>query len=86
MKRNIFYLLVLISLSLTACASATPQPVSIETAIPEPTATEANMSLQLTSDAFANGQSIPTKYTCVARVFLLRWHGLNHQPAHNPSP
>lgn len=29
--------------------------------------TEADMTFQLTSDAFANGQSIPAKYSCVGR-------------------
>src|ERR1044071_535637 len=33
----------------------------------ESTATEATMSLTLTSDAFANGQSIPAKYSCVGK-------------------
>jgi Raf kinase inhibitor-like YbhB/YbcL family protein len=72
MNRNIFYLLVLISMLLSACASATPRPVptkavTSEPATPEPTTSEANVSLQLTSDAFVNGQSIPAKYTCIGK-------------------
>ena len=62
-------------LLLSACATPTPTatlaptnipttaPASTETAIPE--STEATMSLQLTSEAFANGQSIPAKYSCI---------------------
>ncbi|MFT3892132.1 MAG: YbhB/YbcL family Raf kinase inhibitor-like protein [Anaerolineales bacterium] len=46
-------------------APATSAPSFTETAIPE--TTEANMSLQLTSDAFANGQSIPAKYSCIGK-------------------
>jgi phosphatidylethanolamine-binding protein (PEBP) family uncharacterized protein len=65
MKRKVFYLLVLFSMSLSACASAqtttTPEPV-----ISKPTL-EASMSLQLTSDAFSNGQSIPAKYSCIGK-------------------
>jgi len=65
-------------LLLSACASstqtaapesttepATSAPPSTET-ITQPT-TEATMSLQLTSDAFANGQSIPAKYSCIGK-------------------
>jgi Raf kinase inhibitor-like YbhB/YbcL family protein len=61
-----------ISILLAACASATtttqptttPQPETNQT-IESPT--EANMTFQLTSDAFTNGQSIPAKYTCVGK-------------------
>jgi Raf kinase inhibitor-like YbhB/YbcL family protein len=31
------------------------------------TISEADMTFQLTSDAFANGQSIPAKYSCIGR-------------------
>ncbi len=65
MKHKHLGLVVLIFMLLSACAASTPQPVN--TTIPEPTATEANMSLQLTSDAFGNGQSIPAKYTCIGK-------------------
>lgn len=49
--------------------SATTEPITSATTPPEtlePT-TEADMSFKLTSDAFANGQSIPAKYSCVGR-------------------
>ncbi|MEP6894758.1 MAG: YbhB/YbcL family Raf kinase inhibitor-like protein [Chloroflexota bacterium] len=66
MKHRIFYLLVFISILLSACAS--PQPTAApESATPEQTTPEASMALQLTSDAFVNGQSIPAKYTCIGK-------------------
>ena len=73
MKSNIFYFLVLISVLISACASsqpvapesATSAPASAESTTP-PTS-EASMSLQLTSDAFVNGQSIPAKYSCIGK-------------------
>jgi hypothetical protein len=58
MKRKILYAVVLMSMLMTACSSSTQTP--------EPT-TEANMSFKLTSDAFAHGQSIPAKYSCIGR-------------------
>jgi len=48
-----------------ACASATTTPESPAT--DEGPATEATMSLELTSDAFVNGQSIPAKYSCTGK-------------------
>jgi hypothetical protein len=41
---------------------------------------EADMALQLTSDAFANGQSIPAKYSCIGKNIspALAW---NEPPA-----
>lgn len=52
MKRILLLLLVLV---LSACtASATPK-------------TEADMTLDLKSDAFSGGQSIPAKYACTGR-------------------
>jgi len=66
MKRTMFYLLVLISLLVSACASAQITTTS-EPVISKPTTSEASMSLQLTSDAFANGQSIPAKYSCIGK-------------------
>jgi len=65
MKRGIFSLLILLSMFLSACASSASS--TSEPATPEPIATEETMSLQLTSDAFANGQSIPAKYSCVGK-------------------
>ncbi|HKJ39982.1 MAG TPA: YbhB/YbcL family Raf kinase inhibitor-like protein, partial [Anaerolineales bacterium] len=62
MKRIVFYLLPVIML-ISACAPAateTPnQPVT------DPLAMEDAMSIDLTSTAFAQGQAIPEKYTCV---------------------
>jgi Raf kinase inhibitor-like YbhB/YbcL family protein len=63
-------------LLLSACTSSTStaapeatQPAISESASTEITqsTSEATMSLQLTSDAFANGQSIPAKYSCVGK-------------------
>ena len=70
--------LLLLPIVLAACAAptltTTPPPSIAEPATfapdPTPTAelpTEANMPLQLTSDAFTNGQSIPAKYSCQGR-------------------
>jgi len=70
MRRIIFYSLILISILLASCTSAattTLQPSATSTSESESTATEATMSLTLTSDAFANGQSIPAKYSCVGK-------------------
>ncbi len=69
MKRKRVYLLVFISL-FSACASLSPatlEPGPTEAVTIKPTAPEANMSLQLTSDAFTTGQSIPTKYSCIGK-------------------
>jgi len=75
MRQISFISLILISIILASCtssATSTPQssvtstPAS-ETAATELPATEATMSLTLTSDAFANGQSIPAKYSCVGK-------------------
>src|SRR5262245_30587519 len=72
MKRII--LSVLIFMLLAACAfSATPLVTSEPTTSLSPinptteSTTEANMTFKLTSDAFANGQSIPAKYTCIGK-------------------
>ena len=88
MRRSAFYSLALISMMITSCASSatsTPQPSATvvaesETTATETTATEATMSLTLTSDAFANGQSIPAKYSCVGKNIspALAW---NEPPA-----
>jgi len=68
------YLLVLIFLLLSACSTARvpmTAPVVTEEVTAEPVTSEltpeANMSLQLTSDAFVSGQSIPAKYTCIGK-------------------
>src|SRR5262245_31306981 len=69
-KCSISYYLVMICMFLSACAAstatATPEPETIATVTIEST-TEADMSFKLTSDAFANGQSIPAKYSCIRR-------------------
>ena len=59
---------------LSACASSATS--TSEPAPPEPIATEETMSLQLTSDAFTNGQSIPAKYSCVGKNIspALNWN------------
>lgn len=76
MRRVIFTSLMLIGVILTACTSsatdpsetiATPQSSIPLTSESKSTATEATMSLTLTSGAFANGQSIPAKYSCVGK-------------------
>jgi Raf kinase inhibitor-like YbhB/YbcL family protein len=54
MKKNLFTL-VLLTLLLSSCSS-TQTPTS-----------EADMSLDLKSDAFVNGQSIPAKYSCIGK-------------------
>src|SRR5260221_11933106 len=82
MKRNLSYLLVLISL-LSACASSSstaPEPIITKPTTSESTTPEESMSLQLTSDAFTNGQSIPAKYTCIGKSIspALAW---NEPPA-----
>jgi Raf kinase inhibitor-like YbhB/YbcL family protein len=92
MRRIFFIRLIWIFMILAACtASPTPtsQPAATvasesETSMPETTATEANMSLTLTSDAFANGQSIPAKYSCIGKNIspALAW---NEPPADTKS-
>jgi Raf kinase inhibitor-like YbhB/YbcL family protein len=54
MKKNLFILTMLFIL-LSSCSS-TQTPT-----------TEADMSLDLKSDAFMNGQSIPAKYSCIGK-------------------
>jgi len=62
MRRMIFYYLLssLLAAVITACASGASTAES-------PATTEATMSLELTSDAFGNGQSIPAKYSCTGK-------------------
>jgi Raf kinase inhibitor-like YbhB/YbcL family protein len=58
---------------LASCAPAvavtvTPQAATSQSSTASETlSVEASMSLELTSDAFANGQSIPAKYACTGR-------------------
>jgi Raf kinase inhibitor-like YbhB/YbcL family protein len=88
MRQMIFYTLTLLSIMLASCtSSATTTPQSSltstsesETTVTEITETEATMSLELTSDAFTNGQSIPAKYSCVGKNIspALAW---NEPPA-----
>jgi len=83
MKRILVSSLTLISLLLAACtetATSTPQPLAVSTSQPQLPSTEATVSLQLTSDAFLNGQSIPAKYACTGRNIspALTW---NEPPA-----
>jgi len=64
-------LLVLLLAACTPAGTATATPEAITTspasAPSEIPATEATMSLELTSDAFMSGQSIPAKYACTGR-------------------
>lgn len=81
MKCNVFYLLVLICILLSACASsATLQPITTEAATTNPITPEADMTFNLTSDAFISGQSIPAKYSCIGKNIspALAW---NEPPA-----
>jgi len=93
MKRNVFYCVLLMSILLSACASApaataTTNPPT-QTSIPptaevtvtqEPLSTESPVSLQLTSDAFEPDGPIPPKYACGAENVspALHW---NEPPA-----
>ncbi len=63
MKR---FLLFLFAFALASCGTS-----------PAPSTTEVPMSLSLTSSAFASGQSIPAKYSCVGRNISpdLKWSG-----------
>jgi Raf kinase inhibitor-like YbhB/YbcL family protein len=53
--------------TLTATSEPTTEPATAASTKSTQPTTEANMSLQLTSDAFANGQSIPSKYSCLGK-------------------
>lgn len=74
-RRMIFCYLIssLLAAVITACAPAASTTES-------PATTEATMSLELTSDAFGNGQSIPAKYSCIGKNIspALAW---NEPPA-----
>ncbi|MGE5464333.1 MAG: YbhB/YbcL family Raf kinase inhibitor-like protein [Syntrophothermus sp.] len=54
MKRNLLISILLVILLSSCSATSTATP-------------EANMSLDLKSDAFVNGQSIPAKYSCIGK-------------------
>jgi hypothetical protein len=64
-------LLVLLLAACTPVGAVTATPEAIATspasAPSEIPSTEATMSLELTSDAFMSGQSIPAKYACTGR-------------------
>lgn len=66
MRRVIFYCSMLISIllamMLASCSSSAMS--TSDTTILE-TTTEANMSIQLTSEAFAHEKPIPAQYTCI---------------------
>ena len=63
LTRWIFLLLAMIMAACAPAATAESDPPATS----ETPSTEVTMSLALTSDAFANGQSIPAKYSCVGR-------------------
>ena len=74
MKRAFLLLLLLLSACAAPTRTATPPPAIAEPATfalnptePAELPTEANRPLQLTSDAFTNGQSIPAKYSCLGK-------------------
>lgn len=95
MRRLLIYYFTWMSILLAACAPSSkpentqiPEPTTISEAptttevpvISETPVTEATMSLELTSDAFMNGQSIPAKYSCTGKNIspALAW---NEPPA-----
>ncbi|HSK88003.1 MAG TPA: YbhB/YbcL family Raf kinase inhibitor-like protein [Anaerolineales bacterium] len=83
MKRIVLYYPILISILMASCtspATSTPTTIPEPSAISEVSETEATMSLELTSDAFTNGQSIPAKYACTGKDIspALAW---NEPPA-----
>jgi Raf kinase inhibitor-like YbhB/YbcL family protein len=69
--RFVFLLLAITAVSCAPDATATATSETLATSQPtvlsEVSTEEATMSLELTSDAFTNGQSIPAKYTCTGR-------------------
>jgi Raf kinase inhibitor-like YbhB/YbcL family protein len=73
--RFVYYLFFpILVIMMAACAPGATAATS------ETPLTEATMSLELTSDAFANGQSIPAKYACTGKNIspALAW---NEPPA-----
>jgi|SRR5690349_1003914 len=76
MRHSKYPFILLLLVFLISCAPAANMPVTASlkptltsepSTSPEIPSTEATVSLQLTSDAFVNGQSIPTKYACTGR-------------------
>ncbi|HEU4744737.1 MAG TPA: YbhB/YbcL family Raf kinase inhibitor-like protein [Anaerolineales bacterium] len=63
----IYCLLVFLFAACTPAATTEAIATSPAFAPSETPSTEATMSLELTSDAFMNGQSIPAKYACTGR-------------------
>jgi len=59
MRQLVLSLFLLTTIWLSACVSPETQP-----ALPDPLEMEEAMSIELTSSAFAQGQSIPAKYSC----------------------
>ncbi|HSO11308.1 MAG TPA: YbhB/YbcL family Raf kinase inhibitor-like protein [Anaerolineales bacterium] len=62
MKRIIPCSLILSAIALSACAPSTP--ATPEQTITDPLEMEETMSIELTSNAFKQGQPIPEKYSC----------------------
>ncbi|MCK6540103.1 MAG: YbhB/YbcL family Raf kinase inhibitor-like protein [Anaerolineales bacterium] len=60
MKRSLLYFSLAVVLS-SACA---PSAAATEQTISDPLAMEEAMSIEITSNAFAQGQPIPAKYSC----------------------
>lgn len=79
MRRVLIGYLALTSILLAACSSpATPTTQAMP--MTEAPTMEVSMPLELTSDAFMNGQSIPAKYACTGKNIspALAW---NEPPA-----
>lgn len=72
MRRTIFYLL-LTTILISACAPSTP--IASEQAINDPLGMGDATSIQITSGAFAQGQPIPEKFTCIGENIspMLSW-------------
>jgi len=70
-------LLILVSCTALAVLVACASPLG-ERASTQPTEKGATMSIQVTSSAFREGETIPTKYTCDGEDVSppLRWSGL----------
>ena len=77
----IFFLFAIIITSCTPAATSAPAietGIAVTSSAPSETPSmEDTMSLELTSDAFVNGQSIPAKYACTGRNVSppLAWNG-----------
>jgi Raf kinase inhibitor-like YbhB/YbcL family protein len=79
MRRVLIGYLALTSILLAACSSPAT-PTTQATPMTEAPTMEVSMPLELTSDAFMNGQSIPAKYACTGKNIspALAW---NEPPA-----